>query len=386
MNPDQKAQYISVHKLKPWKKNPRKNKHAVEKVAKSIQRFGFSSPIIVRAQDMRIIAGHTRYESALFLNMDFVPCRLMELDENEADALALADNRLGELAIWNDDLLAEVLQDLDDALDFDLGDLGFTDGELDILNILSVDDSEEEDISMSTSDSPISQRGKVYKLGDHVLICGDMKQYNPSSADALFFDPPFDEELTAPKGKYKYQFICTDGTNFKKSITQHGAPDWLFVWDCMNTHYTQGNRPLRKAKYVLFYGDIDRYNGARELLPKRAQVKTRTTTNKKGRYRYKANPEGTQLAEIYSQSISELHTNIDHKHSKPVEWLTCLLGNFAPETIHDPTAGSGASLLAADIIGARWMGMEIEPIYCDLIRRRWTQHARKYNRDIGDGL
>ena len=115
-------------------------------------------------------------------------------------------------------------------------------------------------------------------------------------------------------------------------------------------------------------------------------MKTRTTTNRKGRYRYKANPEGTQLAEIYSQSISELHTNIDHKHSKPVEWLTCLLGNFAPETIHDPTAGSGASLLAADIIGARWMGMEIEPIYCDLIRRRWTQHARKYNRDIGDGL
>ena len=133
----------------------------------------------------------------------------MELDENEADALALADNRLGELATWNDDLLAEVLQDLDDALDFDLGELGFTDVELDILNILSVDDSEEEDISMSTSESPISQRGKVYKLGDHVLICGDMKQYNPSSADALFFDPPFDEELTAPQAKYKYRFICT---------------------------------------------------------------------------------------------------------------------------------------------------------------------------------
>ena len=370
MNPDQKAQYISIKKLIPWEKNPRNNKHAIQKVAKSIQRFGFSSPIIVRAQDMRIIAGHTRYEAARFLNMDFVPCRLMELDENEADALALADNRLGELATWNDDLLAEVIQNLDDALDFDLGELGFTDGELDILNILSVDDSEEEDISMSTSESPISERGKVYKLGDHVLICGDFKNYKPISVDGLFFDPPFDGDFEPPAGTYKHRFICTDGTNFKKSITQHGAPDWVFVWDCMNTHYTRGNRPLRRAKYILYYGDIDRYNGARELLPKRAQVKTRTTTNRKGTYKYKANPEGTQLAEIYSQSISELHSNIDHKHSKPVEWLTCLLGNFGCETIHDPTAGSGSSLFAADIIDAKWVGTEIDPLNCDLIRRQ----------------
>ena len=387
MTPDKKSQLISIHKLVPWKKNPRNNKHAIKKVAKSIQRFGFSSPIIVRAQDMRIIAGHTRYEAAVYLDMEHVPCRLMQLDENEADALALADNRLSELATWNDDLLSEVLESLDDALDFDLGELGFTDAELDMLNILSVDESEEEDeISMSTRESPISKRGETYNLGGHLLICGDYQQYKPMKADALFFDPPFNENLRAPKEDYKYRFICTDGTNMKKSLEKHGAPDWVFVWDCMNTHYTQGNRPLRRAKYILFYGDIDRYNGTRALLPKKAQVRRRRTKNPKGQYRYRANPEGTQLADVFTQSISELHTNEDHKHSKPIEWLTCILGNFDPISIFDPTAGSGSSLISADMIGAKWRGIEIEPLYCDLIRRRWTQHARKYNKDIGDGL
>lgn len=387
MKTDKKAQLISIKKLKPWEKNPRRNKHAVEKIAASIKRFGFSSPIIVRSQDLRIIAGHTRFMAAQLLEMDFVPCRLIELDEKDADALALADNRLSELATWNDELLSDVLQDLEDALDFDLGELGFTDAELDMLNILSVDNSdEEEEPSMSTQETPISKVGEMYRLGEHLLICGDFQQYKPTKSEALFFDPPFDEEFKPPKMDYKFRFICSDGTNIKKTLELHGHCDWIFVWDCMNPHYTQGNRPLRRAKYILFYGDINEYNGSRALLPQKAQVKTRRTKNKKGLYQYKSNPEGTQLGDIYTQSISELHTHEEHKHSKPVEWLTSVLGNFSPVTIFDPTAGSGSSLLAADSFGARWTGIEIDPKYCDLIRRRWTQHARKYNKDIGEGL
>jgi len=109
------ATWEDIDSLTPWDKNPRKNNHVIEEIAASIRRFGFSSPIIARASDRVIIAGHTRWKAAGTLNMDKVPVRFLNLDPAEAAALALADNKLGELADWDDALLSEVLEDLEEA-------------------------------------------------------------------------------------------------------------------------------------------------------------------------------------------------------------------------------------------------------------------------------
>lgn len=126
------AVYISPYDLLEWDKNPRFNDGAVDKIAQSIQKFGFATPIVARKQDNRVISGHTRLKAAKLLNLEKVPVRLIELTEEEADALALADNRLGEIASWDDGLLSEILEDLKEK-EFELDSIGFSEQELDQL-------------------------------------------------------------------------------------------------------------------------------------------------------------------------------------------------------------------------------------------------------------
>ena len=126
------ATWEDISSLTPWDKNPRHNTAAIEQVRKSIERFGFSSPIIARQQDRVIIAGHTRHQAALKMGLDKVPVRFLDLDPAQARALALADNRLGEIADWDDGMLAEVLRELE-AANVELGDLGWSGDALEAL-------------------------------------------------------------------------------------------------------------------------------------------------------------------------------------------------------------------------------------------------------------
>jgi hypothetical protein len=100
--------------LKAWPQNPRKNDgEPVARVAESIRRFGFAAPIVARRETREIIAGHTRWKAALKLKLSEVPVRFLDLSERDARLLALADNRLGELADWNVPDLVNVLGEYD---------------------------------------------------------------------------------------------------------------------------------------------------------------------------------------------------------------------------------------------------------------------------------
>lgn len=96
------AEWVDPGTLKPWPKNPRKNDgEPVNRVAESIKRFGFATPIVARTATREIIAGHTRWKAARQLKLERVPVRFLDITEREAHLLALADNRLGELAEWD---------------------------------------------------------------------------------------------------------------------------------------------------------------------------------------------------------------------------------------------------------------------------------------------
>jgi ParB-like chromosome segregation protein Spo0J len=112
-NEESAAVWMSPNALKAWGRNPRLNDSVVAQVASSIQRFGFGAPIVARAEDQRIIAGHARWKAAKQLGLERVPVRLLELTEREADLLALADNRLNELAPWDVPELQRLLGDFD---------------------------------------------------------------------------------------------------------------------------------------------------------------------------------------------------------------------------------------------------------------------------------
>tara|TARA_R110000851_G_scaffold20690_1_gene62405 strand:+ start:49 stop:600 length:552 start_codon:yes stop_codon:yes gene_type:complete len=106
------ATWEEIGTLTPWDQNPRHNSTAVDSVAASIERFGFGSPIIARESDRVVIAGHTRLQAAQKLGLDKVPVRFLDLDPAQARALALADNKLGEIAQWDSELLKSILLDL----------------------------------------------------------------------------------------------------------------------------------------------------------------------------------------------------------------------------------------------------------------------------------
>lgn len=91
-------------------------------MAKSIREFGFGAPIVARAENLRVIAGHTRLKAALKLGLELVPVRLLDISEADADRLALADNKLGELAEWDQRILDALVRETG----VDLKDLGWT--------------------------------------------------------------------------------------------------------------------------------------------------------------------------------------------------------------------------------------------------------------------
>ena len=136
------GEWVDIDSITAWDKNPRNNDHAVQQIADSITRFGWGNPILVRRADRVVIAGHTRLKAAQLLGMDKVPVRLMDLDPAQAAALALADNKLGELADWDDAGLREVLAELE-ADGLDLEGLGWNDEELETMK--SVPDFEMEE-------------------------------------------------------------------------------------------------------------------------------------------------------------------------------------------------------------------------------------------------
>ena len=122
------AESVPVGKLHPWDRNPRRNEAAVGPVAASIQRFGFAAPILAQRTTGRVVAGHTRLLAALHLGLAEVPVRWLDLSDGECSALALADNRLGEIATWSADLgplLAELRVE-----DVDLAGLGWDEPDL----------------------------------------------------------------------------------------------------------------------------------------------------------------------------------------------------------------------------------------------------------------
>lgn len=107
--------------LKPYEKNPRKNDNAVKCVMNSIREFGFKVPLVID-KDNVIVAGHTRYKASKKLGLSEVPCIVADdLTDEQIKAFRLADNKSGELATWDDALLAEELADIG----LDMSEFGF---------------------------------------------------------------------------------------------------------------------------------------------------------------------------------------------------------------------------------------------------------------------
>ena len=158
----------NITEITPYEKNPRKNDEAVEYVANSIKEFGFKVPIVIDKNGV-IVAGHTRYKAAQELGIEKLPCIIAnDLTEEQVKAFRLADNKVGELAEWDFDLLDD---ELDGIFDIDMSKLGF-----------DSDFDEKEEIKKEEGEVPFTEE----LLLTHNYI-------------VLYFDNDFDWEVAQDK-------------------------------------------------------------------------------------------------------------------------------------------------------------------------------------------
>ena len=166
------VQEVTLTKLVPYVNNAKiHSEKQVTMIASSIREFGFLSPVLID-RDFNIIAGHGRVMAAKKLDMESVPCVFVEgLTEAQRKAYILADNRLGELADWNMDLVNMELEALND-MDFDISLTGFEMPEIEVEDAEIIEDDVPEEVETRC------KLGDLWQLGEHRLICGDSTDVN----------------------------------------------------------------------------------------------------------------------------------------------------------------------------------------------------------------
>ena len=189
MNDHSVGEFVRIDKLHPHHKNPRHNDHAVDSIANSIKRFGFTSPIIANA-DQTILAGHTRWKAAKQIGLDTVPVVYVDLSPVDAELLMIADNKLGEKADWNTDQLSSLLMDLKEQGE-DLDVLGFEQHELDeLLEDLDADPFGDGEPIHAIEPPPVESDLDFRLLKGN---CLDMlKELPDNSIDSIVTDPPYE--------------------------------------------------------------------------------------------------------------------------------------------------------------------------------------------------
>lgn len=387
------AVWLPIGELKPWVKNPRINAAAVAKVAESIKKFGFGAPILARQEDKTIVAGHTRLLAAHRLGLSHVPVRILNLDAEAAQLLALADNKLGEIAEWDETMLARVLEELKLG-GADLSLSGFDGDEID--RLLADLDAErvadiEEDPVPELPETPDSVPGTVYELGPHRLLCGDSTKAETvrqvvagERVSLLWTDAPYNVAYEGKAGsimndsmsREKFRAFLVDAFRACDSVMPAGAAFYLAHADTEGLAFRQAVESVgwklascliwRKDSLVLGRGD---YHWIHEPLlygwkpgaPHHA-VEDRTQTT--------------------VWDVDRPKRNDEHPTMKPVPLITRALQNStnAGDVVLDVFGGSGSTLIAAARTGRRARLVELDPKFCDVIRQRWDRFQAKASR------
>ena len=240
---DLTVEHLGISTLKPYARNARTHtKKQIRQIAASIETFGWTNPILID-EDRQIVAGHGRLEAAKLLGLEEIPAiRLSDLSEAQVRAYVIADNRLAELAGWDEELLSIELKALCEIeLDFDIEVIGFNTAEIDglVLGPTEADDDADRVPEIDADAPPITFPGDLWQLGKHRLLCGDAT--DPRSFEALldgelaqmvFTDPPYNVPIdgnVCGLGRVRHkEFAMASGemseaefSNFLEVVLQH---------------------------------------------------------------------------------------------------------------------------------------------------------------------
>jgi len=415
------VQKIAIQKLNPANYNPRVDLQPgdkeYQKIKRSIEKFGCVEPIVIN-KDMTIIGGHQRLKVLKDLGYKEIECVIVDLDKNQEKALNIALNKI--TGLWDEDKLEELLLELKNN-EFDLIDTGFDEEEINDIFSEYENDVEEDNFdlreTLSEIEEPISKLGDMFKLGEHILMCGDstqkeqvMRLMNNQVADLLLTDPPYNIDISNSKGM-KIQNDNLEKDNFIKFLT-----------DCFSNakeHIKDG------AVFYIWYADTSAFefytalsNIGLQVRENLVWVKNKFILSrqdyhwrhepclygwKEGRAHYYVNnrKQSTiidQSVDLDLMSIDEIKEYVQsliddstifyenkpekddlHPTMKPIKLMGKMIKNSSlpNQLVLDLFGGSGSTLIACEQLQRKCFMMEYDPKYCDVIIKRWEDFTGK---------
>lgn len=415
---------LPISDIIPYQKNPRRNDKAVKPVMESIKQFGFKVPLVID-KDNVVVCGHTRLRAAKRLKLTEVPCiRADDLTEEQIKAFRLADNKTAEFATWDLELLNGELLEIKD---IDMGDFGFDmpepEAEEDAFDVAAA--------AEAAAKNPTTTPGTLYKLGEHYLFCGDSTKradvnrlLGGTMADMVFTDPPYNVAYQGgTKEKLTIKNDAMSVTEFKNFLDavfdnyfaamKQGAPFYVcyasrsaiefrqaivdsglllkqdLVW-CKNT-FTLGRQDYQWQHEPILYGwrpgAKHRFFGSRKLstvIPENYPVEVGVDAD--GHQLIHINVglkticlRADNVEAVDTDSVnSVIHVdkptrNGDHPTMKPIALCAKCIRNSSQQgdVVLDLFGGSGSTLIACEQINRRCYTMELDPVYCDVIVKRW---------------
>lgn len=397
-------------------RNARKhNRRNLDAIKGSLTRFGQRRPLVVMS-DMTVIAGNGTLQAARDLGWTEIAVTVVPEDwtADEAKAYALADNRTAELAEWDDAVLAETLAELD-AGGWDLNSIGF-DG-LPELRVGAADDEVPDPPKIATT-----KPGDVWVLGEHRIVCASStdadavgRLLGDDRVAAVITDPPYGVDYVNSKAKMNPRFsadhreiandalkddaleqLLYDALSLSYASAAEGAAIYVFHSDARRIQFEGAllrvgwhvHQTLVWIKQQFVLGMLDYHPQHEPILYGWKPAKRHAWYGGRKRAALVADEqpdfermERDQLVELL-EAIYGATTVVredrpqrseDHPTMKPVGLLSRLIVNSTKKggIVYDPFLGSGSTLIACERQGRVCYGVELDPIYCDVIRTRW---------------
>ena len=381
-------QLVPLSKLVPYVNNART--HSPEQITKlrsSLREFGFINPVIID-RDFNVIAGHGRIMAAKEEGLTEVPCVFVDyLTEAQKKAYILADNRMAMDAGWDEELLRIEIESLQGA-DFDVSLTGF--GEDEIADLFASDsekDVKDDDFDLSAALEKASfvERGDIWTVGRHRLMCGDATSADDVSAlmdgkkaNLIVTDPP-----------YGVSFKSSDGLTIQNDSMKDGE-FYTFLYNSfqnMATHLESGG-----SAYV-FHADTEGLNFRKAFVEagfhlagvciwvKNSLVLGRSDYQwqhepvlygflKNGKHRWYSDRKQTTI-----WNYDKPKRNKNHPTSKPLDLLGYPICNSSQENaiVLDTFGGSGSTMMACEQTNRICFMMELDEKYASVILRRYVE-------------
>jgi len=387
---EMKWQTLPLGQLRPAAYNPRKalkpSDKEYQKIKNSIQEFGYVEPIIANF-DMTVIGGHQRLTILKDLGYTEAQCVVLHIeDEAKVKALNIALNKIsGE---WNEQLLADLLVDLQDA-QFNLDLTGFEAPEIDqLFSKLHNKDIEEDnfDVEEELKNPPFSQAGDIWTLGRHRVICGDSTLpetfkllMEGKKANLVLTDPPYNVNVEETAGKIKndnmpdadfYNFLFCAFVNMEQNM-EKDASIYVFHADTQGLTF---RRAFADAGFNLSGCCIWKKNA---LVLGRSPYQWQHEPclfgwTKGGKHLWYSDRKQTTIWEYDRPKASK-----DHPTMKPVTLMAYPIKNSTMTNciVLDPFLGSGSTLIACQETQRICYGAELDEKFMDVIVKRYIEQV-----------